>query len=1065
MPTRYLLPCESIPSPHPISHSSDFPRVRGYEILSLIGAGGMGVVYKARDRKLRRIVAIKMLHEATLADAESRERFQAEAEAVARLQHPNIIQVFEIGTIQPVPGELHPSPFIALEFIDGGSLCRHTEAPQSPRFAAKMVEKLARAAHAAHCLRVVHRDLKPANVLLTSEGEPKLADFGIAKQIGNQHESENRCLTQAGTTVGTPEYMAPEQVAGEEPTPAVDTYALGVILYQLLTARVPFQGATPADTMYLVRNQEPVSPRRLQPGLPRDLETICLKCLSKSPGRRYESAEALADDLARWLDHRPIHARPVKALERTIRWARREPTVAGLGAAVVIVAIIGVSGVFWKWREAEEQATAAKQAADQYEKIAKAERWERYRADIGAVSNSLQLHNAGAARRALEATPAEYRNWEWNYFSRQLDLAQTSLGGQTDQVHWAAISKGGETVVTAADDNTVIFWDMASKRAIASIRDAADMKRSVLSKTGDLLAYKKYPPEDSVVVLHDIATGQTRMELRGAKYPISAQQFSPDGKKLATSTHEGTFHIWDVSTGKQLLNLRTHQPAGIGSVAFSHDGRILATAGTHDHTACLWDTETGRLVSSFKGMSASVDAVTFNPSGDRLLAVSWYPANKLWLWNTETGEMLAELTGHNNRVTAFAFNASGSRLATSSMDQTIRLWDGRTGKLISVLRGHSGWVNHLAFNPEGTRLVSGSQDSTIRTWDAATGEPRAVLLDHSGEILMVAYSADGKTIVSAARDSTVKLWDSRKVESDNTLRGHTKYIYSVAFHPDGKRVASGAWDGTVRIWNATSGDQLAEMNCGGKIVFSVAFHPNGKLLATASRDSQVRLWDVETGQEVHRWTVQAHGWQDSRLAFSPRGDLLAIGDTDFAVHLLDVVGKKELAVLKGHRDPVRDLVFGRDGTWLASASERGDRTVRIWNIERKETVKILGGHADSIYSLAINPDGTLLASGSTDGTVQLWNTKTWTSFTPMKHGTKVYSLAFTPDGTRLASGCADNTIRLWDVATHQEIAELHGHLSYVHSVAFSPDGSRLVSGSGDYTLRLWDTVPYRKRAE
>ena len=324
-----------------------FPRVRGYELLSVVGCGGMGIVYAARHTELNRRVAIKMLRGEALADPEFRDRFRAEAETIARLQHPNVIQVFEVGTAEPQFGAAHPSPFLALEFVDGGCLTQHTHAPQESRFAARMVEALARAAHAAHSLGVVHRDLKPANVLLTRDGVPKIADFGIAKRIDADRATAGQLLTRDGTLMGTPEYMAPEQLEGETAAPAIDVYALGVILYQLLTGRVPFQGATFAETMRLALRQEPVPPRRLQPGVPRDLETICLKCLEKTPGRRYESALALADDLARWAEGRSIFARPVGAAGRTLRWARRNPTTAVLSIAVVLVALAGVSGLVW----------------------------------------------------------------------------------------------------------------------------------------------------------------------------------------------------------------------------------------------------------------------------------------------------------------------------------------------------------------------------------------------------------------------------------------------------------------------------------------------------------------------------------------------------------------------------------------------------------------------------------------------------------------------------------------------------------------------------------------------
>jgi WD40 repeat protein/tRNA A-37 threonylcarbamoyl transferase component Bud32 len=1026
-------------------------------LLSLVGVGGMGVVYKARDLGLRRTVAIKVLRGTALADAEARERFQAEAEAVARLQHPNIIQVFEVGTVQSLPGELHPSPFISLEFIEGGSLSRLTDAPQPPREAARLVEKLARAAHAAHCFGVVHRDLKPANVLLTGDGEPKIADFGVAKQLGAE-DAASRCLTQAGTTVGTPEYMAPEQVGGEEPSPSMDVYALGVILYQLLTARVPFQGASAMDTMYLVRYQEPVSPRRLRPDLPRDLETICLKCLAKAPGRRYATAEALAEDLARWAEGRTIHARPVGAVERTVRWARRNPTVAALSGAVVVVALAGLSGVVWKWREAETQAEAAHAAAAEARERARAERWERYRADIGAASSALQLHNAGAARRALESSPEEYRNWEWRYFAGQLDTSQETLAGDGAPVHWVVITPGAGTVFTVADDDVARVWDLTRRREVARFPGMPGMGRSLLGPDGETLRVAPPPPDTDRIILRDARTGRTRAVIRTDAERIATVHFSPDSTRLATGSTDGTVRVWDAATGKEVLSFKAHETTA-AALAFSHDGSQIATTGVWDRTARVWDARTGRPLLTLAGHDWNTDAVFFSPGGDRILTQSGFPANRMRLWESSTGRSVAELTGHANAIKDHAFSPDGSRLASASMDQTVRLWDGRTGKLVAVLRGHTGWVNHVAFSPDGTRLVSASQDKTLRLWDAATGEPLGVLLGHGAEVLKVAYAGDGATIVSGSRDATIRLWDARKAESGNTLRGHTNFVYSVAFHPDGNRFASAAWDGTIRVWDPATGRQSALLDYGEKtIVSSVAFHPGGKLLASLGRDDAVRLWDVETGREVHRWSLPSKHWQDSRLAFSPRGDLLAAGGKDHGVRLWDVNTRQEVAVLRGHEDTVRDVAFSPDGRWLATAGEVGDRTVRVWDVERRECVKVLRGHGERVYCLAFNHAGTLLASGSNDGTARLWDTETWAEAPApvLKHGTNVYGLAFTPDGTRLASACADNTIRFWDVTTRLEVAELRGHTDYVHSLAFSPDGTRMVSASGDTTVRVWN---------
>lgn len=316
------------------------PVIEGYRLIEPLGEGGMGVVYKAEHLALKRVVAVKMIRSGALASADELLRFRIEAEAVARLQHPNIVQIFDVGQHEGLR-------YLSLEFVAGGTLAARIEnKPQPPREAAAIVERLARAVHVAHLHGIVHRDLKPHNVLLAPDGMPKISDFGLAKLIAGDDGAHSYMM------VGTAGYMAPEQAWGGGPAseigPASDVYGLGVILYELLTGRLPFRGSTPRDTLEQVWTQEPPRPRSFQPGVPRDLETICLKCLEKIPHRRYASAEALADDLRRYLADEPIAARPVGVLERAAKWARRRPAIASLVgvAAAALLAIAVVAGAY-----------------------------------------------------------------------------------------------------------------------------------------------------------------------------------------------------------------------------------------------------------------------------------------------------------------------------------------------------------------------------------------------------------------------------------------------------------------------------------------------------------------------------------------------------------------------------------------------------------------------------------------------------------------------------------------------------------------------------------------------
>jgi hypothetical protein len=335
----------------PLAFASCTARPSGYEILEELGRGGMGVVYKAMQLGLKRVVALKMIRAGSLAGSDDLRRFRSEAEAVARLRHPNIIQIHEIG-------EVGGEPFLSLEYVEGGSLAGKVRAgPVAPRETAGLIETLARAMQHAHDQGVVHRDLKPANVLLTADGSPRITDFGLAKSLSADGD------TQTGAILGTPSYMAPEQAEGRKDVgPAADVYALGAILYECLTTQPPFKAATSIDTLIQVRTLEPTPPRQLAREAPRDLETICLKCLHKDPHKRYVSAAALADDLRRWLDGQPIQARPVGRLGRAWRWSKRNPAVAGLLLAVILTLATGAAVASFFAVQAHRTAEELKEA-------------------------------------------------------------------------------------------------------------------------------------------------------------------------------------------------------------------------------------------------------------------------------------------------------------------------------------------------------------------------------------------------------------------------------------------------------------------------------------------------------------------------------------------------------------------------------------------------------------------------------------------------------------------------------------------------------------------------------
>jgi WD40 repeat protein/tRNA A-37 threonylcarbamoyl transferase component Bud32 len=898
--------------------------IPGYEILGELGRGGMGVVYKARHLKLNRLVALKMILSGIHAGADELKRFRNEAEAVASVQHPNLVQIYEIG-------EHDGHPFFSLEFVDGRTLALTLGGkPQPPHSAALMVEQLARAVHAAHQSGIIHRDLKPSNVLLTAAGVPKITDFGLAKRLDG-----TGVQTATGDVLGTPSYMAPEQAAGlvHEVGPATDTYALGVILYEMLTGRPPFQAAVSVDIVMQVISSEPVSPSRLHPRLPRDVVTICLKCLEKDPRKRYTSAEALATDLRHFLEGEPITARPATRLQRAAKWARRRPALAALLAVSVLAALaLLVEG--WAYNQRLQQAL--QEARDQ------SENKRRLLVRLNVANGTRPLDEGdwfGALAwftHALEREEGRPEREEMHrlrlasILRRAPELRQIWFHGRA--VRAGRFSPDGRRAVTAAEDGKARVWDVGSGELVGRpLEHGPEIVYAELSVDGRrLLTCGR-----KVTRLWDVEAGELlapplKHELQGAW-----SRFSPDGRRVATPGDGKAAWLWDAATGRRLPVNFPHG-APVEWAAFAANGRYLATAGK-DGQARVWDADTGAPVTHKPLKHAGpLTYVAFSPDGTRLLTASVDGTARLW--GVPSGEAVTPPLRHGRPVRHGGFSRDGKWVVTCGDDHTARLWSASSGEARTQALKHTSDVNQARYSPDGKWVVTAADDNTARLWDAQTGELLPPWLPHTGSVNGAAVSPDGRLVLTFSNDTTARLWDVGRVTAEVTVkRGEAPEpaapgVKATARSPDGRLLAKAEEGNAARVYDARTGAPAGPPLEHGSFVVSLAFSPDGKILGTASDDNTARLWDVGTGKLLtpplrHHATVR-------HVAFSHDGRLVATASEDETARVWDVRTGEPLTPPLRHPGAVRKAAFRADGRALTTVTFEG--LERSWELARDD---------------------------------------------------------------------------------------------------------------------------------
>lgn len=890
-----------------------------------------------------------------------------------------------------------------------GSVLSHPTASDYYRAVARLVVQVAEALDHAHQQGVLHRDIKPSNLLLDVEGHVWVTDFGLAKLEGIEGP------TETGDVVGTLRYMAPERFDGWSDRRS-DVYSLGMTLYELLTLHPAYDALTRAKLIDQVIHDPAPPPRRHDPKVPRDLETIVLKAIAKEPGERYATAEALAADLRNFLSDKPIVARRSRLPERAWRWCRRNPAAAGLLATtgIAVLAVVGVA-TFSVMNMRLERAYS-------FHRMVLAER-------------ELQDNNAGRAEQLLDGIPTEYRGWEWDYLKRVCHSEFKEISEFNNPVFGVAFSPDGRKIAAASMHDGVIVWDARTQQRLG----------------------RPY----------------------GLTGSVTSVAFSPDGKRLAAGDWKqgqpGALWIGNAETGRKELIIPAHVGI-IWSIAFSSDGGRIASAG-EDGTVQVWSLGTGDGIKTLKDETEGFTSVAFSRDGRYLAAATGtryeFPLKKprgvVRIWDTSTWQVVHTLKKHTGSVNSVAFSPDSRRLASAGSDRTVRIWDTETGVELSTLRGHTQFVVGVVFSPDGKRLVSAGEDGTLRGWDTETEEILLVLKGHENMVNCVAYSPDGKDIASGGDDKTVKIWDAAQAPLARILGGAGRNWFTrVAFSRDGGRLAAANLDRTVTIWDRSDYRVRGTPRVHDDPIWGLAFNRNG-LIASACGDSNrpgppggVEVWDSATSRLaltlLSRVTVV---WS---VAFSPDGQLIAAGGGDLQKDFVELKIWKcdgltrrwtELHSLRGHSRGVSSVAFSPDGQSLASAANDG---VMVWNVRSGECIRTFGQR--SVMGLAFSPDGKTLAAAGFRS-VRLWSLASGAEMNVLQgHISQVRQVAFHRNGGRLASAGDDGTVKIWDVPTGQEVLTLRGHKAPVCDVAFSPDGRQLVSASRDGTVRIWDGTPW-----
>lgn len=1001
-------------------------RLGRFTLRQLLGKGGFGEVYRAYDSVLDREVALKVPrigHD----DSGLLKRFVAEAKLAGRLRHPNIVAVYESDVVD---GHV----FIATEFVHGETLAARIKRDRpDPATAARWVAELADALHYAHSHGVVHRDVKPHNIMLDTSERPQLMDFGLAKRL-----DEASSLTTEGSLLGTPAYMSPEQARGENSRvgPASDQYSLGVVLYELLTGQRPFDGPS-HKVIAAAAMEEPPAPSRVAPGIPVDLEAVCLKAMNKEIPRRYASAGEFAEDLRRWMRHDETQARPIGQWERLDRWRRRNRTISRLVAAVAISLLAGMLvSVFFAaiaseratraisaQSEADAKAILARNNADAANASAelaaqRADRlqWQLYISNVNRAFIELNQNNYGNAIRLLAECPEGLRGWEWRYVNGLCHLELVAIPGPQlprtvrytyGREHCIAFSPDGSSIVWQGADLRLRLWDPRTGRPKQVFADYDGSVLSVaFSKNGQLLAAGC---DDFYVRIWEVATGNILHKL-----PIvdSPQDVDAQGIDCVTFIRNDTavfaatqkdYGVWEIPSGKRSIQLPLKSPEFNFSTTVAPSEKQFVVA-TDKSNVFFFDMETGRQRRRVPIQNELALNTSFSP--DQTMAAT-AAKDRIVLWDVKSGEIVKSLEGAiAKRV---AFSEDGKRLVAGGEDRTMQIWDLATGRRLVTYRGHTDIVNSVALSPDGSLAASAGQDGTLKIWDA-TRDRSGIVFKHPNAVVRGFWLPDGRGIATVYQ-TQVLLWEFGNTQPSREIPLTRSYWYPVAWHPDYREFAYAGRNGQLVLCDTHSYRETQRLFEPGEMVRAIVYAPNGDRLVTTLRDKLVIL-DTKSHRSIAEYPLDFEHY--GRAASDQATRHVALGG-DGQILLLDAATGRTIVHVHlpgGRTTSLPPVCFSPNGEHFLHG-DGADIVMR--SVATGEEVRRLTGHTVVVNDVKYTPDGTRIASVSDDTTIKFWDpTSGDVVFSFRNENSGFVWLEFSRDGNHLLTGGFDRTARVWD---------------------------------------------------